>query len=38
VRRAQVEKQQAALLKMGRGGPDPSDAAAAAVLQVLGVD
>jgi lipid-A-disaccharide synthase len=38
VRRAQVEKQQAALLKMGRGGPDPSDAAAAAVLKVLGVD
>ena len=28
LRKAQVEAQSAALLKMGRGGPDPSEAAA----------
>ena len=32
----QVAAQQAALAQMGRGGPDPSDAAALAVLKVLG--
>ena len=36
LRRRQVEAQAAALLKMGRGGPDPSEAAADAVLKVLG--
>ena len=36
LRRSQVEAQAAALLKMGRGGPDPSEAAADAVLKVLG--
>ncbi|MBL8770168.1 MAG: lipid-A-disaccharide synthase [Phenylobacterium sp.] len=36
LRRMQVERQNAALLKMGRGGPDPSDAAADAVLSLLG--
>jgi len=35
LRAAQVEAQSAALLKMGRGGPDPSEAAADAVLKVL---
>ena len=35
VRAAQVEAQSAALLKMGRGGPDPSEAAADAVLKLL---
>jgi len=35
LRRAQVEAQYAALDIMGRGGPDPSDAAADAVLKVL---
>lgn len=35
LRQAQVEAQSAALLKMGRGGPDPSEAAADAVLRVL---
>jgi lipid-A-disaccharide synthase len=34
-REAQVVAQSAALLKMGRGGPDPSELAADAVLQVL---
>jgi lipid-A-disaccharide synthase len=36
LRRAQVEAQYAALDKMGRGGPDPSEAAAEAVLKVVG--
>lgn len=35
LRAAQVAAQSAALLKMGRGGPDPSEAAADAVLKVL---
>lgn len=35
LRRAQVREQYAALDKMGRGGPDPDDAAAEAVLTVL---
>ncbi len=35
LRQAQVEAQSAALLKMGRGGPDPSDVAADALLNVL---
>ena len=35
LRRRQVEAQAAALLKMGRGGPDPSEAAADAVLTLL---
>jgi len=32
LRRRQVERQSQALLKMGRGGPDPSEAAADAIL------
>jgi lipid-A-disaccharide synthase len=35
LRRRQVERQYEALDKMGRGGPDPSEAAAQAVLQIL---
>jgi lipid-A-disaccharide synthase len=35
LRREQVARQNAALMKMGRGGPDPSDAAAEAVLELL---
>jgi lipid-A-disaccharide synthase len=35
LRAAQVEAQSGALLKMGRGGPDPSEAAADAVLKLL---
>ena len=35
LRRAQVREQYAALDRMGRGGPDPDDAAADAVLQIL---
>ncbi|MGH6911546.1 MAG: lipid-A-disaccharide synthase, partial [Phenylobacterium sp.] len=35
MRRAQVEAQYAALDKMGRGGPDPSEAAAEAVLKLV---
>ena len=35
LRAAQVKAQDGALLKMGRGGPDPSEAAAAAVLKIL---
>jgi lipid-A-disaccharide synthase len=35
LRRAQVEAQYAALDKMGRGGPDPSEAAAEAVMKLL---
>ncbi|ACG78177.1 lipid-A-disaccharide synthase [Phenylobacterium zucineum HLK1] len=35
LRRRQVERQYAALDKMGRGGPDPNEAAASAVLKVL---
>lgn len=35
LRRAQVREQYAALDRMGRGGPDPDDAAAEAVLKVL---
>jgi len=35
LRHAQIEAQYAALDKMGRGGPDPSEAAADAVLAVL---
>ncbi|HEX6859015.1 MAG TPA: lipid-A-disaccharide synthase [Caulobacteraceae bacterium] len=37
LRARQVAEQNAALEKMGRGGPDPSEAAADAVLGVLGV-
>jgi lipid-A-disaccharide synthase len=36
LRRAQVDAQDKALAQMGRGGPDPSEAAARAVLKVLG--
>ena len=36
LRRGQVAAQYAALDKMGRGGPDPSEAAAEAVLKVVG--
>jgi len=36
LRRAQAEAQWAALSKMGRGGPDPSEVAADAVLKVAG--
>lgn len=35
LRRSQVEAQSAALLKMGRGGPDPSETAADTVLKLL---
>jgi lipid-A-disaccharide synthase len=35
LRQAQIAAQSAALDRMGRGGPDPSDAAAAAVLDIL---
>ncbi|PZQ57261.1 MAG: lipid-A-disaccharide synthase [Phenylobacterium zucineum] len=35
LRDTQVARQNAALLKMGRGGPDPSDAAAGAVLDLV---
>ncbi len=35
-RAAQIAAQNAALVKMGRGGPDPSERAAEAVLKVLG--
>lgn len=35
LRRTQAEAQSAALLKMGRGGPDPSEIAADAVLKLL---
>jgi lipid-A-disaccharide synthase len=34
LRRRQVERQSEALLKMGRGGPDPSEAAAEAVVEL----
>ena len=36
LRAQQVQAQSAALLKMGRGGPDPSEVAADAVLKLLG--
>jgi lipid-A-disaccharide synthase len=36
LRAAQVARQDAALAKMGRGGPDPNDAAADAVLDLIG--
>lgn len=36
LRQAQVDAQDVALDKMGRGGPDPSEAAALAVLKILG--
>ncbi|MFN3584715.1 lipid-A-disaccharide synthase [Phenylobacterium sp.] len=36
LRRRQVERQYEALAKMGRGGPDPNEAAAQAVLEMLG--
>ena len=36
LRQAQVAAQDVALDKMGRGGPDPSEAAALAVLKILG--
>lgn len=36
MRRRQAERQTQALLKMGRGGPDPSEAAATAVLELVG--
>jgi lipid-A-disaccharide synthase len=35
LRARQIEAQNAALLEMGRGGPDPSDVAAEAVLKLL---
>ena len=35
LRAAQIAAQQAALAQMGSGGPDPSEAAAEAVLQIL---
>ncbi|WP_296598728.1 lipid-A-disaccharide synthase [Phenylobacterium sp.] len=35
LRRRQVERQSEALLKMGRGGPDPSEAAADAILDLI---
>lgn len=35
LRRRQIERQSQALLKMGRGGPDPSEAAAEAILAFL---
>ncbi len=35
LRRRQIEAQSAALLKMGRGGPDPSEVAADAILKLL---
>ncbi|MBX3482183.1 lipid-A-disaccharide synthase [Phenylobacterium sp.] len=35
LRARQVERQNAALLKMGRGGPDPNEAAASAVLDLI---
>lgn len=35
LRARQVERQSEALAKMGRGGPDPNEAAASAVLKVL---
>jgi lipid-A-disaccharide synthase len=35
LRRTQVDRQTAALIKMGRGGPDPSDLAADAVIETL---
>ena len=38
LRRAQVAAQDAALDQMGRGGPDPSEAAALVVLEVLSGD
>lgn len=36
LRARQVARQSAALLKMGRGGPDPSEAAANAILKLAG--
>ncbi len=36
LRQRQIARQEEALLKMGRGGPDPNEAAATAVLNVLG--
>lgn len=36
LRRAQVERQYAALDLMGRGGPDPDEAASEAVLRIVG--
>lgn len=36
LRQRQVERQSAALIEMGRGGPDPNEAAADAVLAALG--
>ena len=36
LRARQAAAQTAALLKMGRGGPDPSDAAADAILKIVG--
>lgn len=38
LRARQVERQNAALDRMGRGGPDPSERAADAVLKLLGQD
>ena len=35
MRRRQADRQTQALLKMGRGGPDPSEAAASAVLELV---
>ncbi len=35
LRRSQIEAQNAALERMGRGGPDPSDAAADAVIKLV---
>lgn len=36
VRRLQIAAQYAALIKMGHGGPDPDEAAAAEVLRIMG--
>ncbi|WP_293906988.1 lipid-A-disaccharide synthase [Phenylobacterium sp.] len=35
LRRRQIARQNAALLKMGRGGPDPNEAAADAILELV---
>ena len=36
LRRSQIARQSAALIRMGRGGPDPSEAAADVVVNLLG--
>ena len=37
LRARQVERQNEALMKMGRGGPDPNEAAANAILELVGI-